>query len=758
MSTSDWVNWLPDDGMIGNPTAAWWMIAALIAGMMCLVVVGLRRRAQRRFATEDRLDDFFDTSSFGARHRVLGGIVSAAVACVSFGLLSIALMDIRWGKSEQEVPQKGIEIMFLLDVSRSMLAEDVAPNRLERAKQMIRDMVQRMAGDRVGLLVFAGETRQTIPLTNHYEDFSQLLEDVSPSSVRRGGSLLGDAIESGGRAFLSKTNSHRIIVVLTDGEDQESEPVKMAKRLHADENIRIFTVGLGDMSSGARIPDVDRDRPQHESGRYVKYQGQPVWSKMNGEILREIATETQGAYIPAGTKQVDMGEIYDRYIAGMQATEFETAKVDAYVARFQWFALPAFVLLLIDFASRLFWRHSTPGPTRSVAPLTMLFALAMVASPVTASAQTIAETSIAEQANGQPATAEQPAVVQPAQAYNHGVELYRQGDFAAAADEFSRAVGASDDEVAASARYNLGTTCYAHAVQMLASKDSESNGPPLPTQSTEAVQPDQVKELLNRGIDALRSALRLKPGWVNARVNLEKSLRLLAAIEQQEQQQQNEDQQQQQNSDEKHSEQQGSEQQDAERENSDQQSSQQSNQSEGEDDQEDQESQQDAGDSDSQSQQSESDEQSQKGEESGDEPSEQQSQESGEQDSPSESQSEPSENESPDSSPSMDQNGETQQDMPQNDESAEPESQDEETSPEDVSGELSSDGGAEDSKSQKAVPPVAGQTGEPGQDDRPMTAEEAMKMLQAIRDRDMIRRFRLQQMQQQRQIPVERDW
>ncbi|WP_052329568.1 VWA domain-containing protein [Rhodopirellula sp. SWK7] len=753
MSTSDWVNWLPDDGMIGNPAAAWWMIAALIAGMMCLVVVGLRRRAQRRFATEDRLDDFFDTSSFGARHRVLGGIVSAAVACVSLGLLSIALMDIRWGKSEQEVPQKGIEIMFLLDVSRSMLAEDVAPNRLERAKQMIRDMVQRMAGDRVGLLVFAGETRQTIPLTNHYEDFSQLLEDVSPSSVRRGGSLLGDAIESGGRAFLSKTNSHRIIVVLTDGEDQESEPVKMAKRLHADENIRIFTVGLGDMSSGARIPDVDRDRPQHESGRYVKYQGQPVWSKMNGEILREIATETQGAYIPAGTKQVDMGEIYDRYIAGMQATEFETAKVDAYVARFQWFALPAFVLLLIDFASRLFWRHSTRDATRSVSPLTVLFTLAIVASPLTASAQTIAETSIAEQANGQPATAEQPAVVQPAQAYNHGVELYRQGDFAAAADEFSRAVGASDDEVAASARYNLGTTCYAHAVQMLAAKDPESNGPPLPTQSTEAVQPDQVKELLNRGIDALRSALRLKPGWVNARVNLEKSLRLLAAIEQQEQ---NEDQQQ--NSDQKDSEQQNSEQQDAERENSDQQSSQQSNQSEGEDDQEDQESQQDAGDSDSQSQQSESDEQSQKGEESGDEPSEQQSQETSEQDSPSESQSEPSENESPDSSPSTDQNGETQQDMPQNDESAEPESQDEETSPEDVSGELSSDGGAEDSKSQNAVPPVAGQTGEPGQDDRPMTAEEAMKMLQAIRDRDMIRRFRLQQMQQQRQIPVERDW
>ncbi|EMI57031.1 VWA domain-containing protein [Rhodopirellula sallentina] len=260
-----WAAWLPDDGLVGNPVAAWWIVAAAISGVMCLIVVLIRRRAQRRFATEDRLADFFDSSSFFARHRVVGGVVSAAVLSMALGLLALSMMDIRWGKTEQEVPQKGIEVLFLLDVSRSMLAEDARPNRLERAKQMIRDMVERMAGDRVGLVVFAGETRQVIPLTNHYEDFSRQLEDVSPNSVRRGGSRLGDAIESGGRAFLSKTNSHRVIVVLTDGEDQESEPVKMAKRLHDDEKIRIFTVGLGDMDAGSRIPDVDRERPRHET-------------------------------------------------------------------------------------------------------------------------------------------------------------------------------------------------------------------------------------------------------------------------------------------------------------------------------------------------------------------------------------------------------------------------------------------------------------------------------------------------------------
>ncbi|MCM2371374.1 VWA domain-containing protein [Aporhodopirellula aestuarii] len=717
------VDWLPEDSMIGNPAAVWWIIAAMMAGVTCFLVVALRYRAQRRFATEDRLDDFFDRTSFFARHRYISAILSAVVVCSVLSLLTVALMDIRWGKSEQEVPQKGIEIMFLLDVSRSMLAEDVAPNRLERAKQMMRDMLQRMAGDRVGLVVFAGETRQTIPLTNHYEDFSQMLEDVNPSSVRRGGSRLGDAIASAGRAFLSKTNAHRVIVVLTDGEDQESEPVKMAKRLHDDENIRIFTVGLGDMNSGARIPDVDREQSRRQTGSYVKYNGEPVWSKMNGEILREIATETEGAYIPAETKHVDMGEIYDRYIAGLQTTEFETAKVDAYVARFQWFALPAFVLLLIDFASRLSWRRSSVETMRksSIAGLAFLIALAQ---PAIANAQT--------------------NLRQFTQAYNHGVELYRQGELETAADEFSRAIGSPDDEVAAAARFNLGTTCYARAVQMLSAEESQPNAA---AESTEVAGPDQVKEVLGRGIEALRSALRLNPDWADARVNLEKAVRLRAEIEKQQQQQQNENQNQQQDSEQPKSDQQESEQQNSEQS------------GEGEEQQQeqpDQQQPQDSGDSGS-------GEQSDSSGQPENEPSEEQQAQDSQSDEGDESESQ-SQPESPEQSPSnSDQSesssGEPQQDMDDDSQGNEPSETEGEnqqpTDPADVSGELSSDNSGDGSSTQNASSVGAGEQAE---DDRPMTAEEAMKMLQAIRDRDMIRRFRLQQMQQRRQIPVEKDW
>ena len=258
-------------------------------------------------------------------------------------LMTIALMDIRWGKTWREVPQKGIEVMFVLDVSRSMLAEDASPNRLSRAKQQIKDMVDEMAGDRVGLVVFAGDTRQSVPLTSHYEDFKQTLIPSDRTRCERGGSRLGDAIAAAANGFIDKTNDHKAIVVFTDGEDQESQPVEIAKKLYAEKGIRIFTVGLGDMDQGARIPDTESRR-----GGFIQHDGQQVWSKMNGQILSQIATETNGAYIPAGTKRVNMADVYHGYVANVEQTEFETAKINAYVARFQWFAVPALALLLLE--------------------------------------------------------------------------------------------------------------------------------------------------------------------------------------------------------------------------------------------------------------------------------------------------------------------------------------------------------------------------------------------------------------------------
>jgi Ca-activated chloride channel family protein len=271
----------------------------------------------------------------------------------ALAFLAIALMDLRWGKTSYEVPQKGIEVMFALDVSRSMLAEDATPNRLERAKQQIKDMVDEMAGDRVGLVVFAGDAKQQVPLTTHYDDFKQVLDTVGPHSLRRGGSRLAEAMSTAAKGFMDKTNDHKAIVLFTDGEDQESEPVELARQLYKERGIRVFTVGLGDFEQGSRIPDSESRR-----SRFVEHDGQLVWSKLNGDVLKAISTATNAAYIPAGTKQVNMSDVYHRYVANVEQTEFETAKIDAYIPRFQIFAAAALALLLAEIwvAS---WRKKT---------------------------------------------------------------------------------------------------------------------------------------------------------------------------------------------------------------------------------------------------------------------------------------------------------------------------------------------------------------------------------------------------------------
>jgi Ca-activated chloride channel homolog len=319
---------------VGNPNYLWLLSAALIGLVLALYAILVRRRAALLFATAQSLPQLFTVRSHWPSAILLAGCLA---------LLAVSLMDIRIGKSLREVPQKGIEVVFLLDVSRSMLAEDATPNRLARAKQQIKDMLDEMTGDRVGLVVFAGESRQIVPLTSHYEDFKQALDAVGPNAVRRGGSRLGDALTAAANAFISKTNDHKVIVVFTDGEDQESQPSEIAKKLRDEKQTRIFTVGLGDMDQGAKIPDTQSGRED-----FVQYQGQPVWSKMNGEVLSQIATETGGAYIPAGTKRVNMSDVYHRFIADVEQTEFSTAKINAYIPRFRWFALPALGLLVLE--------------------------------------------------------------------------------------------------------------------------------------------------------------------------------------------------------------------------------------------------------------------------------------------------------------------------------------------------------------------------------------------------------------------------
>lgn len=326
---------------IGNRNLLWWFGAVFVGLILLGWSLHWKKRARQRFASGQQSQRIFRQT---ARHDLIRGLMVLSVIV----LLVVAVIDLRWGTTEREVPQEGVEVIFVLDVSRSMLARDVNPNRLSRAKQMIKDTVDEMTGDRVGLVIFAGEVRQEIPLTNHYGDFKRALDDVNPDSLNRGGSRLGDAIAIACSGFLDQSGQHKTMVLLTDGEDQESKPLEAARLANEKHGARIFAIGLGDRETGARVPAATEGNAKNAAEEFVLHNGQQVWSKLDGQVLAEIAKATGAAYIPAGTKQVNMATIYHQYIANIEKTTFETARVHRLRPRFQWFLFPGTLILLAE--------------------------------------------------------------------------------------------------------------------------------------------------------------------------------------------------------------------------------------------------------------------------------------------------------------------------------------------------------------------------------------------------------------------------
>lgn len=266
------------------------------------------------------------------------------VLCLAF--LVAAIIHPRWGEREQTVMRRGIDVMVLLDVSRSMLARDIAPSRLKRAKLSIRDdLLPALGGDRIGLIAFAGAGTLKCPLTHDYGFFRLALEDVNTTSSPRGGTLIGDAIRKADDAFDDSLDTHKVVLLITDGEDHESYPIEAATNLWSDHKIPIVTVALGDEREGARIP-VRTERGEE----YLTHDDQVVWSRANFDDLRRIARVSDlNAFVPVGTKNFDLGEIYrERIVPAIEYKErLETERVPL-PSRYHAFALAALALLLLD--------------------------------------------------------------------------------------------------------------------------------------------------------------------------------------------------------------------------------------------------------------------------------------------------------------------------------------------------------------------------------------------------------------------------
>jgi len=324
------------DFQFSNSSNAVWFISIIVLTIV-LILGYIRRDTLLHTIAASHLLSRLTITSSNVRRRFRIAIIVGVVI-----LLCLCILDPRWGSRYREVEQTGIDAFFVLDVSRSMLAKDVRPNRLDRAKSAIIDVLDVMGSDRAGLITVAGDAVITVPLTLDYGSLQLSLDDVSTRSVNRGGTMIGDGIRLAQRSFTDDVPDHKVIIVLTDGEDMGSFPIEAAAEA-ANVGIDVYTVGIGDPVTGSRIPITRFGQLE-----FVTYEGEEVWSIMNADELTQIARSGGGAFVPAGTANLDLASIYQNSIATTAGRHFDSVKLEQFIPRFQWFAIPALLLLIGD--------------------------------------------------------------------------------------------------------------------------------------------------------------------------------------------------------------------------------------------------------------------------------------------------------------------------------------------------------------------------------------------------------------------------
>lgn len=315
-----------------------WLAAAIGAALLLLE---LRREADlERFVS--RLMQQRLARGASRAQRVMQ--IAAAASCLGLGVLGLMRPKLASVDESATGRRTSADVMVVLDVSRSMLAEDAAPNRLARARAEISSMLDRLRGHRVGLIAFAGKASVLSPLTPDYGFFRMMLRGANPSSVSRGGTAIGEALRLAVEAFGEDgASGARMILLITDGEDHESAPREAAKAA-AEAGVAIVAVGLGS-EEGAPILVTD---PRSGAKRPVTdAAGNQVISRVDGELLRDIALATGGAYVPAGTAALDLESIVSEHVVPLLRDGAEARTRVARTDLYMWPVMAALVFLLL---------------------------------------------------------------------------------------------------------------------------------------------------------------------------------------------------------------------------------------------------------------------------------------------------------------------------------------------------------------------------------------------------------------------------
>ncbi len=265
-----------------------------------------------------------------------------ALVTIALSLLIIAWANPQFGSKREKVKRKSVDIFVALDISRSMQAEDLRPSRMERAKQFAMKLVEELKGERIGLIVFAGNAYLQTPLTTDYSAVLMFLRSANPKLAPTQGTAIGEAIDLAERSFEENNKHHKVMVVISDGENHDEESLQRATEAH-DNGLLIFSVGVG-TSEGGFIPVVENGRSEFKRDA----SGNPVRSRIDEDMLQQLATAGDGAYFNLAQSD-QIADVIRQRIDGMEKREFEQRSFSEFESYFQYFIAAALFFLLLEF-------------------------------------------------------------------------------------------------------------------------------------------------------------------------------------------------------------------------------------------------------------------------------------------------------------------------------------------------------------------------------------------------------------------------
>ena len=320
----------------GNINNLYFLIAIPVLLILLIFVIYRKRKDLNRFGDREIIAQLMPEASSGRP------VIKYVIQILAVIALIIGIARPQFGSKLREVKREGVEIIIALDVSNSMMAEDIQPNRLERAKQAIAKLVDQMVNDKIGLIVFAGNAYIQMPITTDYVSAKMFLSTISPEIVPVQGTAIGSAIELGTKSFTPMAESSKALIVITDGENHEDDAVQAAQ-LAAEKSIKVHTIGIG-LPEGAPIPVTN---PSGQKTYLKDRDGNIVVSKLNERMLQQIATAGNGVYIRSTDTRLGLNTVFDE-INKMEKQEMDVRIYSDYDERFQYAFGLALILLLAD--------------------------------------------------------------------------------------------------------------------------------------------------------------------------------------------------------------------------------------------------------------------------------------------------------------------------------------------------------------------------------------------------------------------------